>query len=186
MNKKLPSSLSRARWLVLLTGILFTLFGIISLISTGVAIEVASIYIGIVSILAGLTSISYAITNYTFVGWAWAMIEGVVDLIFGILVIKFPMATVAILPLLIGIWVLFRGLIFIVDAFGSNKRYPTRSALSRFSIGLILMVLGFALIIDWDLKKMVISVIVSVSFVFIGLWNLVAGLDLYAKPQRFP
>lgn len=186
MDRKYITNITRAPWLVLLTGILFTIFGLISLISTWAALEAAAIYIALVSIVAGAVTISYAITNYTFLGWAWAMIEGVVDVLFGILVLSYPMFTAKMLPLIIGIWVLFRGLLFIIGALGNTTRYPSRSALSRFSMGLFLLVLGFILVIDWDLKLPALSIIVSISFVFIGLWNFVAGLDMYAKPQILP
>lgn len=184
MDEKYIPSFTRAPWLVLLTGGLFTLFGLLSMISTWAALEAAAIYIGIVSIAAGLVSVFYAVSNYTFAGWAWAMIEGTVDVLFGILVLTYPARAVDYLPLMIGLWVLFRGLIFVIGAFGYSNRYPTRSALSRFSMGIVLIALGFALIMDWNLRLPVVWVLVSVSFVFIGLWNIVAGLDMYAREHN--
>lgn len=186
MRNTYTPSVTKSPWLVLLTGILFTIFGLISLISTWTAIEAAAIYIAIVSIVAGAVTISYAITNYTFLGWAWAMIEGVVDVLFGVLVLTYPVFTAKMLPLIIGIWILFRGLIFVVGALGYSTRYPMRSALSRFSMGLVLLLLGFVLVVGWELKLPVLSIIISTSFVFIGLWNFVAGLDMYARHQILP
>lgn len=186
MSEKYTPSFTRARWLVLLTGSLFTLFGLLSLINTWVALEAAAIYIGIVSIVAGAVTISYAVTNYTLMGWAWAMIEGAVDVLFGILILNYTQMTAKMLPLLIGIWVLFRGLLFIIGSLGYSTRYPMRSALSRFAMGIMLIIVGFVMIMDWELRVVLISTLTSVAFVFIGLWNLVAGLDMYAKVQKLP
>ena len=80
-------------------------------------------------------------------GWGWRLFEGIVDVLFGLVMLIHPMISAALIPVIIGIWVFIRGLMYLIDAL-SWRRNRSRDWSGYAVIGVLLMVFGFLMIID--------------------------------------
>ena len=109
-------------WLLLLNGILFLILGVISLAYPVTALFSVAVYIGVVALVAGIGSIVVALSNMRIRGWGWRLLEGVIDVIFGLLMLGNPLLSAAMIPVLIGIWVFVRGLMYVADSLAWRRR----------------------------------------------------------------
>ena len=109
-------------WLLLLNGILFLILGVISLAYPVTALFSVAVYIGVVALVAGIGSIVVALSNMRVRSWGWRLLEGVIDVIFGLLMLGNPLLSAAMIPVLIGIWVFVRGLMYVADSLAWRRR----------------------------------------------------------------
>ena len=127
-------------WLLLLNGILFLILGVISLAYPVTALFSVAVYIGVVALVAGIGSIVVALSNMRVRSWGWRLLEGVIDVIFGLLMLGNPLLSAAMIPVLIGIWVFVRGLMYVADSLAWRRRGS--GDWSRYLIvGILLLVL---------------------------------------------
>lgn len=110
-------------WLVLLRGILSVIFGIIALVSPGIALLALVFVFGFYAILDGITAIGIGIRNRaTEPHWIWSIVQGVISVIAGIVALVLPGLTALTLLLIIGIWAIILGVAEIFEAFAARKR----------------------------------------------------------------
>ena len=75
--------------------------------------------IGIGLLVTGILEIVFSIRmRREMAGWYWALVSGVLAVIAGIMALAWPDATVLVLAVLFGIYVLLRGLAMLMFAFG--------------------------------------------------------------------
>ena len=129
-------------WLLLINGILFLFLGFGSLVHPVAALVSVAVYIGVVALVSGIMSLVLAFSNMRRQGWGWRFFEGVIDVVFGLLMLANPLVSAEIIPVLIGIWVFVRGLTYIADAFTWRRR--SSNIWGRYLlVGILLLVLGF-------------------------------------------
>lgn len=109
--KKVKSS-----WLLGLAGILFVLTGLFCFVNPLNAYVNLVRFSGIAILMNGIIlQVASSTAHITFIKEKRSMqIEGIVDFIFGILLIFNPFLTFILFPLLIGFWILFFGVIKII------------------------------------------------------------------------
>jgi uncharacterized membrane protein HdeD (DUF308 family) len=102
-------------WRIVL-GAVSILFGIVVIVWPGISIGILVIMVGIWAIIIGVLQIiasarHRAIPNS---GWVWGVIGGALAILFGILVLLRPGTGLVTIILIIGIWAIVWGIIFIV------------------------------------------------------------------------
>lgn len=134
-------------WLLLVGGLLFLVLGFVSLAYPMTALLSVALYIGLIALATGIMSLAFAFSNMSAGGWGWRLFEGIVDVLFGLVMLIHPMISAALIPVIIGIWVFIRGLMYLIDAL-SWRRNRSRDWSGYVVIGVLLMVFGFLMIID--------------------------------------
>lgn len=134
-------------WLLLVGGLLFLVLGFVSLAYPMTALLSVALYIGLIALATGIMSLAFAFSNMSAGGWGWRLFEGIVDVLFGLVMLIHPMISAALIPVIIGIWVFIRGLMYLIDAL-SWRRNRSRDWSGYAVIGVLLMVFGFLMIID--------------------------------------
>lgn len=123
MTTNLQSAAKAVWWMVLLRGILTAIFGIIALVSPGIALLALVFVFGIYAIIDGVVAVAYGIrARATEPHWVWAIVQGVISVLAGIVALVWPGITALTLLIVIGIWAIMLGIAEIVEAFGARKR----------------------------------------------------------------
>ncbi len=112
-------------WLMTIKGVVAILFGLFILLSPDVAIVTLATIFGIIALVGGILllfgAFSHSRSNRAWKGWA---LEGVFDILVGILLIFFPSATVSLFFILLALWAMFMGIVYMVGAFKFREVLP--------------------------------------------------------------
>jgi uncharacterized membrane protein HdeD (DUF308 family) len=107
-----------ARILFLLLGVLLVILGILCLRSPLQSIAVLVLLFGLSSIVSGVLELFHGFTG----GGGWAIASGIVGILVGIVVLSYPVSSVATLTWLFGIALVVVGLTAIIGAFIPARR----------------------------------------------------------------
>ncbi len=108
-----------SRWASWLLGGLWIVTGVIAMAWPGITLWAVAVVVGIGLLVTGILEIVFAIRmRREMPGWYWALVSGVLAVVAGVLSLAWPDATVLVLAVLLGIYVLLRGLSTIMFAFG--------------------------------------------------------------------
>lgn len=143
----LANYLYENRWLVGLRGVVAVLFGISAFIWPGLTALALIFLFGAYSILDGILTISASLRNRTANDrWGWMLLEGVVDIIAGVIVFVFPAITAVVAVFVIAIWAIIRGLLELVMAIRLRQEINNEWLLALGGIASI--ILGVIMIIN--------------------------------------
>ena len=165
-------------WLLLLTGLILVAVGIWVFASPATAYLSLSILFGASILSIGFFEIVFAISSRkSLQGWGWTLASGLLDIVIGTYLLSYPAVTMAILPFVLGFWLLFRGF----SAIGFSFELKSYGDLNwgwflTFAIGIIFfafMILavpafGVANIIAWT----------GLSFIFAGVFRITLSFKL--------
>ncbi|MDR0660669.1 MAG: DUF308 domain-containing protein [Prevotellaceae bacterium] len=110
---------------MLFAGILFVILGIPYIAAPGAALIFTGMFIGVMILISGIAVVSYAMSLSGTQGWGWRLVEGIVDILLGIIILWNPFASAMLIPITIGIWAIVRGIILSVDSLSYKKRELT-------------------------------------------------------------
>lgn len=111
----------RPRWLGVLSGIAFTVAGVLALVWPKATLWVIAVVVGLGLLVGGVFRVGGALTGRDDKGWWIVLIGGLVSLIAGILALAWPRATIVVLGLLLGARTLILGLLEISFAWSLRR-----------------------------------------------------------------
>ncbi|WP_448104498.1 HdeD family acid-resistance protein [Pedobacter panaciterrae] len=110
INLKVMKSAAGYWWLMSLAGALLIGLGLWVLASPVASYLSLSILFAIGMVLTGIFEVLFSTTNAASLkGWGWILAGGMIDFLLGIYLLSYPLMTMIIMPMIIGIWMLFRG-----------------------------------------------------------------------------
>ncbi|UUC45233.1 HdeD family acid-resistance protein [Flavobacterium cerinum] len=181
MEKQLFRNIKNAvkHWyLSVIVGILFILFGFWIFKTPMESYVTLALLFGVVFFVNGIFEIIFSVSNRkTIDHWGWILAGGIIDLVFGILLLSNLELSMAVLPLYVGFMLLFRsiaaiGYAFDLKSFGVNDWYWL----------LILGILGllFSFIMIWNplFGGMTIVIWTAMAFITYGLFRVILGFKL--------
>src|SRR5215813_3486811 len=124
-------------WLILLRGILSILFGILAIMNPGLTLITLATVFGIYALIDGFAAIGVALfgakqmNNRLVLG-----LEGVLGVIFGLLVVSWPDISVIAFLQVIAIWALVTGIVQIVSAIGERDIWMGLAGLLSILFGI--------------------------------------------------
>jgi uncharacterized membrane protein HdeD (DUF308 family) len=122
MDTTVQSVAKTVWWLVLLRGVLMVLFGIIALVSPGIALLTLVWVFGIYAILDGIAAVALGIRTRGEPHWVWTIVQGVVSVLAGLVALVWPGVTALALLFLIAFWAVMLGVGQIGGAFAARRR----------------------------------------------------------------
>ena len=135
-------------WLIGIAGLLCIVAGVSVLIFPIQSYVALSIILGIIVLLVGIAQLIVATTsaNYLAMKSYW-VVGGVLDIILGILLCIYPNVTLVLLPIMLGIWMMYHS--FIILAFGGDMENfrISGSGLTIFG-GVMLLLLSVLILIN--------------------------------------
>ena len=116
-------------WMVLLRGVLAVLFGLVALLTPGIALLTLVFVFGFYALCVAEIAEAFGARRRGTPAWGWTLAAGVLGVLFGIALIVQPAAGILALLWLLGTFALVVGVVLIVWAF--RIRSAVRSALPR-------------------------------------------------------
>ncbi|WP_149276276.1 HdeD family acid-resistance protein [Pareuzebyella sediminis] len=109
--------------------------------------------------------------------WSWVFLAGFVDLVIGCYLITYESVTLSILPYILGIWLIFRSLTFIMFYWKINST----EKISKWALAIAFLNLIFALVILINplIGELSLVYLVSFALFFMGLFRITLGFQLW-------
>ena len=122
MDTNVKSVAKAVWWLVLLRGIFMVIFGIIALVSPGIALLTLVWLFGLYAILDGIAAIVIGVRTRGEPHWVWTIVQGVVSVLAGVIAFAWPGVTVLAILFVIAFWSIVGGIAEVVESFMMRKR----------------------------------------------------------------
>jgi uncharacterized membrane protein HdeD (DUF308 family) len=157
-------------WLVLLRGILMAIFGIIALVSPGIALLTLIWVFGFYALLDGITAIIMGIRTRGEPHWVWTIVQGVVSVLAGIVALVWPGVTAFALLFVVAFWAIMLGISEIIGAFTSRRQGSSAWGWT-LAAGVLNVLFGIVLLI-WPASGILTLVWL------VGIFALLGGVTL--------
>jgi len=174
----METQLSKNWWLILIKGIILIILSfVVFRHPVGTLVGVA-LYIGIALLLTGIVLITTSIAAYrSMENWGWKLTEGVVDTLFGFLLLANPGVTAVVLPFIVGFWVLFYGIMLFVDSFGIKKA-GLKGWWIQLITGILTAIIGYTITFNPAAGILTITMFMGIAILLFGIYNVVLAFGL--------
>jgi uncharacterized membrane protein HdeD (DUF308 family) len=177
----LSEVLAEAWWVVGLRGILGIIFGLICLLTPGIAVQVFVILFAAYMLVDGVFAIISGIrAARNGERWGLLLLEGVVDLAAGAVAVLWPAITLVALIWVIAIWAIVSGALMLGAAFGLNLDH------GRWWLalgGIASIIFGVLLVIEPLVGAVVLTMWVGAYAIVFGGVLLVLAFQLHSKRE---
>lgn len=165
-------------WLVLLTGLLSTVIGVIVLLNPTTSYFTFSVWLGIVVFVSGVFSLAVSLSsrNY-FVRRGWVIAGSIIDIIVGVILMFNIALSEMVLPIVFGAWILYRGAMMLAQGI-DLRSYNVRDA-GWVIFGAVLMI-AISIGVLWRPATLGVEAVV----LFIGIAFIVFGLSEISLSYR--
>jgi uncharacterized membrane protein HdeD (DUF308 family) len=137
-----------------------------------------AIYIGISLLITGILQTGTAIGfKDLFPNWGWVLAGGLLDIVFGFVLLSNPALTAASLPFVVGFWIIVSGIMSFADSFQSKKEELPLWWLGLLS-GVLSVVIGYMIMSNLLFGALAITTWMGIGFLIIGIVNIVIGFRL--------
>lgn len=135
-------------WLMMLAGILCFALGIAVFVFPLQSYVTLSILAGILMLLVGAAQLIIASTSGNYLAMrGYMLVGGVIDLILGLLLCVYPGVTMALLPVMLGIWMMYHS--FMMIAFGGDlETFRIKGSGWTILGGVLLLALSFVVLVN--------------------------------------
>jgi len=177
----LSEVLAQAWWVVGLRGILGIIFGLICLLTPGIAVQVFVILFAAYMLVDGVFAIISGIRNArNGERWGLLVLEGVVDLAAGAVAVLWPAITLVALIWVVAVWALVSGALMLGAAFSLNIDH------GRWWLalgGIASIIFGVLLVIEPLIGAVVLTMWIGAYAVVFGGVLLVLAFQLHSKRE---
>ena len=177
----LSEVLAQAWWVVGLRGILGIIFGLICLLTPGIAVQVFVILFAAYMLVDGVFAIISGIrAARNGERWGLLLLEGVVDIAAGAVAVLWPAITLVALIWVIAIWAIISGALMLGAAFGLNLDH------GRWWLalgGIASIIFGVLLVIEPFVGAVVLTMWVGAYAIVFGGVLLVLAFQLHSKRE---
>ena len=98
-------------WSITIVGLILIVIGILMMFNPTISYLFLSSIIGIVIFISGLSNLALATNSHHIItGKMWIFISGIVEILFGFILIFSLSISATILPIFLGIWILYKGI----------------------------------------------------------------------------
>ena len=132
-------------WLYMLTGILSIIAGIVVLCNPIESYLTLSIMFGVLMLISGIVELVVSSTsrNY-FTTRSYSIVGGILDLLIGLFLCCYPRITLIVLPVILGVWMMFHS--FMIIGLGSDMdSFRVRGSGWVIAGGVILLLLSLGI-----------------------------------------
>ncbi|OCX54007.1 hypothetical protein BEL04_06950 [Mucilaginibacter sp. PPCGB 2223] len=159
-------------WLILIGGIVMIGLGIWIIASPVQSYISLSLAFAFCMFVAGLFEVIFSIANSkSLEGWVWILISGLIDLFIGGYLMGYPVITMAVLPFIVGFWMLFRGFMAIGSAI-EMRAYGIWDWGWLLVVGIIIILLALAILANPAFGIANILMWTSIAFIFSGIFRV--------------
>lgn len=165
-------------WLFLLTGIILIGIGIWIFTFPAESYVTLSVLFAASMVVTGIFESIFALTaRKSLAGWGWTLVGGIFDIAIGVYLLAYPGISMAVLPFILGFWLLFRG--FSAVGFALDMRsHRSASWGLLLAIGILICFLGFMVLAVPAFGVLNIIIWTALSFVAAGIFRVILAFRL--------
>lgn len=172
-------------WLSLVVGIAAVAVGFVVLVHPAESYYTFALWLGIVVLLSGIAGVVQALStkNY-FVRRGWIVLAAVADIIIGIVLMFSSMLSAVAMPILLGVWLLYRGCAMLVQGF-DLRSFGVRDA--GWVMFYAAVIIAIAIAILWmpaTLGVEAVILFVAIAFITYGVSMVSLGFRLWDIHRR--
>ena len=156
-------------WLLMLAGILCIAAGIAVFVFPMESYMTLSIIFGVLMLITGAAQLIIASTSGNYLAMkGYVVVGGVLDLLLGIFLCVYPAVTVVLLPIMLGIWMMYHS--FMIIAFGGDLDTFRINGSGWVTMGgLLLLVLSFLVLVNpFSVGIATVIVLTGVALIVFG------------------
>jgi len=171
-------ALQKLWWFTLLRGIILVLLAFFVFRHPVNAIIGVAVYIGVSLLMTGIiqTGVSFA-SKGAIPNWGWALAGGLIDILFGFVLLSNPALTAASLPFVVGFWIIVSGIMSLADAFQRRKQENTQWGLGMLG-GILSIIIGYFITNNTLVGMLTITTWMAIGFAIAGIVNITIGFKL--------
>ena len=159
-------------WLILLKGIVFLILSFFVFSHPVSSLVGVALYIGISLLLTGIFMMVMALgSRDTLENWGWRLAEGIIDVIFAIVLLSNPGVTATVLPFVVGFWMMVYGVMMFADAFQVKKSGDQTWWVGILG-GLIIVLIGYFITNNLLAGAITITYWIGFGFILAGIINI--------------
>jgi len=165
-------------WLMLLKGIVLIVISFFVFKHPIASLVGLATIIGVGFILAGIfLTIASIMARGVDDNWGWNLFGGIIDLIFGFILLTNPGITAAVLPFIVGFWVIVNGVTTFSGSFKAKKEGDSNWWLSLLG-GLLAILFGWFVMTDLFTGALAITIWIGLGLLILGIVNIALSLRL--------
>ncbi len=165
-------------WVSLIVGVLFIALALFLMFRPIQGYEALVVFFSVCIFLSGVLETIFAISNRNVLyGWGWYFAAAIIDLILGIVLISLPAVTAALIPIILAIWIMFRGF----SAIGSSmelRRMKVSAWGWYLAFGIVAILCSIAIIWNPMAGAIASLYVVAFSFLIMGFFRIMLGFEL--------
>lgn len=171
-------------WLQIILGAIFIAFGVCIVLIPKESYVNLSVFFAIAILLTGVFEITRSVKNRPYSqNWKWYFFGGIVDSLVGLIFLGTIELTMQLLPMVLGSWIVFRGMLYIVLSLEVKRsEYTTWYVLLFF--GILIIAMGMLILIQPRIGTYTIVYATSIAFIFTGIFRVTLGRSLYQHRLR--
>jgi len=169
---------SKNWWLMLLKGIVLIVLSffvfrhpIESLVGLAVFFGIALLLTGIFLIIASIM-VSKVDEN-----WGWRLAEGIIDVIFALVLLSNPGITAAVFPFIVGFWMIVYGVMIFSGSFKDKKEDDSNWWVGLLG-GILTILFGWFVMTNLLAGAVTITIWIGLGLLILGIVNIAVSLKL--------
>lgn len=163
-------------------GILAIIFGSVALIFPGITIIGLAFYFAVTILLGGiLLTISAIRSRKILPNWQLMLTEGIIGILIGIIILAMPQIAAAFFVVIMGVWAMVIGLVFIISYFG----LMLPAILKPFHIltGILSVIIGIVIILNPFESTRVIVILIGIYVIAYGIFSIINSKRGYSSDR---
>ena len=177
-------SLTRYWWAMLILGVAIFVVGILIFTYPGESYIGMAALFAVLMLVSGIIEVVIAFTEKYMVGRGWAAVLGVLEIILGIILICSPAITAMMLPIVLGIWLLFRG-IGLIGIASEMSHFKVNGMVWPIILGILLIICSLMILFQPLFGIAAVVVWVGISFLVAGVSLVVFAFQLFSIKNKF-
>ncbi|MFC3198134.1 HdeD family acid-resistance protein [Parapedobacter deserti] len=183
MKKSIVKKALNYWYLTLIIGILYLILGIWAFITPLSSFLAMTVFLSAGILIIGIAELVYAIANRKRLdNWGWSLIGGILNLVIGVYLLSNPGLSALMLSVFIGLWLLFRSVMAIINAF-EIKRMGTRKWGWVLATGILGVLFSALLLWNPIITGMTVGIWIGIGLVTVGLLHVLLSLILRKVKQ---
>ncbi len=166
-------------WMLLIAGLLLIIGGIVVFVNPVESYITLSMMFGIMMLITGLAELIIAITSHNFFAIrSYTIVGGIIDMIIGILLCCNIGVTAIILPIILGVYLLYHS--FMIIGFGSDlEAFNVKGYGWPLAGGVVLLILSILILINpFSFGTSAVVILTGIALIILGGIFIVKSLRM--------
>lgn len=166
-------------WILLITGLLLIISGIIVFVYPAESYITLSILFGVLMLATGIAELAIAVTSRNFFAVrSYTVIGGIIDILIGILLCCNIGMTAVILPVILGVYLLYHS--FMIIGFGSDlEAFNIKGYGWPIAGGVLLLILSILILVNpFSFGTSAVVILTGIALIMMGCISILKSLKM--------